>query len=575
MRKHLYKLLGLGSIGLTIFLALFVASVQMSAGFSISGPQTPQSNGGTGTTTPFAAGYTIAAGSGSLVTEPVLYANQFTGSDIGAQVNAAYAALPSGGGEVINPAGSYTFATPITFTTAGKFGLLKCESGAILTWNGNSTSTAITFDDGNSSPNQYNSRSYGGDGCTLIGPGSVLTTNASTTGVTVGGTNYDQGLVVNAFTIKNFGVDYSISSATWVTDLSNSNVSGANPNIQISGTYDVGENISFDNLTCYGAASSTQPAITSVGNGYASVTFNHPSFDDCPVNVNNGTYSFVINGGHAENPGWNSENPFNYFTIGNNAGNVLTFNGFTMMNDASSATGTPSCFIKDGGNLDINGMTVDKNGNQAATSLICDSGSSPHASFTARGIVLINSPVTNYYGSTAHPGPGDGQADQISDVQNSWMAGWEHNANNTYSFYNGGVSTPNLTFSNTSQTGINGVTPNAAFDIQSGTLGQKYLIAGLGVASSTIATSTDSIFGVSTTTIASGVTLPNCTSTTDRMQFTVKDIGGNASTSNITVYGGGSNIEGAATKLINTNYGSVKFECIYNGGSVAKWFTIP
>jgi hypothetical protein len=155
------------------------------------------------------------------------------------------------------------------------------------------------------------------------------------------------------------------------------------------------------------------------------------------------------------------------------------------------------------------------------------------------------------------------------------MAGWEHNANNTYSFYNGGVSTPNLTFSNTSQTGINGVTPNAAFDIQSGTLGQKYLIAGLGVASSTIATSTDSIFGVSTTTIASGVTLPNCTSTTDRMQFTVKDIGGNASTSNITVYGGGSNIEGAATKLINTNYGSVKFECIYNGGSVAKWFTIP
>jgi len=52
----------------------------------------------------------------------IVDASQFPGSDIGAQVVNAYAALPSTGGTILVPssANCYQYSTPITFTTAGK-----------------------------------------------------------------------------------------------------------------------------------------------------------------------------------------------------------------------------------------------------------------------------------------------------------------------------------------------------------------------------------------------------------------------------------------------------------------------
>ncbi len=54
-------------------------------------------------------------------------ATDFSGADIGAQINAAYAALPTTGGAIHVPvtASCYDFTTPIVFNTIGKAVTLK------------------------------------------------------------------------------------------------------------------------------------------------------------------------------------------------------------------------------------------------------------------------------------------------------------------------------------------------------------------------------------------------------------------------------------------------------------------
>jgi len=68
-----------------------------------------------------------------------------SGSDIGAWINAAYAQLPSNGGEIDVPSGPYTLTNSIVFGALYKPALLRCSPGTIITYsatNGN----AITLD---------------------------------------------------------------------------------------------------------------------------------------------------------------------------------------------------------------------------------------------------------------------------------------------------------------------------------------------------------------------------------------------------------------------------------------------
>ncbi|MDQ1694341.1 MAG: hypothetical protein QOH85_1876, partial [Acidobacteriaceae bacterium] len=52
------------------------------------------------------------------------------GTDLGAKVNAAFAAMPATGGTVRIPAGSYDYDIPIRLTHAGQH--LACDAGAVL-----------------------------------------------------------------------------------------------------------------------------------------------------------------------------------------------------------------------------------------------------------------------------------------------------------------------------------------------------------------------------------------------------------------------------------------------------------
>lgn len=82
----------------------------------------------------------------------------FAGSDIGAQINSAYALLPANGGTIkIIPSNScYSYSTPIAFTTSGKYVLLEAQqpptiasasllAGACLNYTPVTATTALTM----------------------------------------------------------------------------------------------------------------------------------------------------------------------------------------------------------------------------------------------------------------------------------------------------------------------------------------------------------------------------------------------------------------------------------------------
>lgn len=74
--------------------------------------------------------------------------------DIGAQINAAYAALPANGGEivVVPPASGscYNYTTPIVFNTSGKYPILEgapaSSGGVCLNYTPTTATAALTLD---------------------------------------------------------------------------------------------------------------------------------------------------------------------------------------------------------------------------------------------------------------------------------------------------------------------------------------------------------------------------------------------------------------------------------------------
>ena len=123
----------------------------------------------------------------------VLDATQFSGADIGAQINAAYAALPATGGVIYVPRGTYSFSTEIEITTADKPAIIECAPGGAtqLTYTG-STGTSTTFNVEDSAAPSTQQLALGIRGCWFYGQDI----DHNNTGLEVGGTNGAQGFLL-------------------------------------------------------------------------------------------------------------------------------------------------------------------------------------------------------------------------------------------------------------------------------------------------------------------------------------------------------------------------------------------
>jgi len=238
-------------------------------------------------------------------TSGVLNAGVFAGADLGAQINAAYAALPASGGNILIPAGNFNVSTPIVIGTT-KQAYLTCLAGSssaaggdsVLTWTP-SSGTMLTL----------NARGTNLSGCVLNGPGGTNTA----IGVVLGGSNTDIFGDMRDTYIAGFHVGLEILSNTYIDTFDNVNVANNDTNILIpSGVGDMGENFSFTggSFAMNGGPSAVfSKTCVNIMHG-SELHFNSVSFDQCGIDMNADQVQVTLTAPHFEDSSNGGSIPF-------------------------------------------------------------------------------------------------------------------------------------------------------------------------------------------------------------------------------------------------------------------------
>jgi hypothetical protein len=236
--------------------------------------------------------------------------------DLGAQVNAAMAALPASGGKIViqtQPGGQcYTYTAPIVITKAvilqgqGPSTCLSFQgSGAAISFYGNRTglSQAGTYPAG-----------FGLRDLTITGLGA----DSGQTGLALGGTDSSVGFVGSGLTIASFGTGLYFNRGVWNFRLDHSTFNlNAQSIVWPSDLEFGGENMEFGEDTFVGAPGHYTNAIdidADIGGGVSNMgalTFVSCNFDDAQVVIDNGSGAVRFYSPHFENPNRSSgDNPF-------------------------------------------------------------------------------------------------------------------------------------------------------------------------------------------------------------------------------------------------------------------------
>ena len=173
------------------------------------------------------------------------------GTDLGAQINAAAAALPANGGKILLQSEStgqcYVFSVPIVITKA----VIIQGQGSSTCLNFAGSGTAVTFAGGSSSViAQGYVDGFGLRDLLLLGSG----VSGNQTGLLLGGTNNTVGFYATGVTISNFGLGLQFGRGVWNFKMEHSifNMNGQNVH-WASSLHFGGENLDFDNVTFIGA----------------------------------------------------------------------------------------------------------------------------------------------------------------------------------------------------------------------------------------------------------------------------------------------------------------------------------
>ena len=163
--------------------------------------------------------------------QQILPANSFPGSDIGAQINSAYADLPAAGGtiQVYIPAGGLSFSTPVSISTPSKPARIECLSNSGLPYSGTrngltytDSGTAFTFNAGGNSVVSNTLGGWGLYGCPIYGSSIGI-------GVMLGGLNGATGVEIVDSTVSGFATPLQFGVNTYHVHVSHSLFNGTNP----------------------------------------------------------------------------------------------------------------------------------------------------------------------------------------------------------------------------------------------------------------------------------------------------------------------------------------------------------
>ena len=317
----------------------------------------------------------------------IQYASDFPGIDVGAQINAAYSALPSTGGEIlVDESGS--FATPIAFTTPGKPVLLIGIPGDVVTLSFSGIGTAITFDYGTGHRMGHGLRDI-----TLSGPGN----STAAIGVIFGGANGAEGIEFRDFKIQSFGINLQMGSHTWLANFEHGMIRDGGINVlPPNGLVEAGEQIEFHHVTFADAPPPHTNSVWVQGE-HQEIIFSDCSFDQAQLRIGNGAYlaaQVVVHGTHFENPNWSwpGSVPYDYVILDESDGNLLRVSDSNFLQAAPSG-GPPRFLFARGGRVILcgNGMYTP--------------GGSPLRNFgvTANGAWIENWGFYDLSGNTAGP----------------------------------------------------------------------------------------------------------------------------------------------------------------------------
>jgi len=222
------------------------------------------------------------------------YAENFTGADIGAKVNAAYADLPPAGGTiVITPSSDGScveFTTPIVFGINQKPVLLAGTPNATCIHYTATSGAAITFNPGmgglgSISPRNGSQQFYGSGlrNIVLLGPAS-----GTAQGVVMGGANGCEGAILEGLDIEGFyyGILQSDNCMTWT--VRNSAIMNNDQNIVFPASVAGGsENVTFDRIKLGSNLLAMPVNCFTLDNG-SHLKMYAPSFDSCQLVQNDG-----------------------------------------------------------------------------------------------------------------------------------------------------------------------------------------------------------------------------------------------------------------------------------------------
>lgn len=329
-------------------------------------------------------------GTASLVPnlDNVLFADGYSGSDIGAKINAAIAAsTPS---PIIIVTASSSFSTPISVTT--KFPLIECSPGANLQYTGPTSTPAITFNAGTGSKYQW-----GLIGCHFSGSGQFN----GQTGLLIGGSAGADSITIQGNQFTGFALGGEATARVNWMNISYNTFSFDVTAWDWIGGAGSGEQVRYIGNT-FADCNNPVNCVENPG-GYSSVLYAWNSIDDAQLSFgNNIGFGVTLDHNHFEPPAALTNGNYGAYVMlslaSDTAASVSEF-GDVFVTDAQTTTSTPKSLIVNNTNLLQSGVAYFNNALTKVTNAIDISGSA-NATVQQQGDVNELGAFINFTSST-------------------------------------------------------------------------------------------------------------------------------------------------------------------------------